>query len=157
MFGEPRSPMREKVETAIAEQGLSDLCFLMGTRYPIEPWIAACNVIVEPGVGEAFGRALVESTFVGTPIVAADDGGNPEIVANGETGLLVAADDAEAFADAVALLLGDPARAAQFAERARSSSVSRFSRERHVQTVLSIYAELTEARARAIVPSHRFH
>ena len=101
MFGEPRQPMRQQVDSLIAERGLRGRCFLMGSRHPIEPWMRACDVVVAPGVSEAFGRAMVEATLVGTPVVAAQHGGNAEILTHGETGLLVPVDEQDAFADAV--------------------------------------------------------
>jgi glycosyltransferase involved in cell wall biosynthesis len=65
---------------------------LMGYRSPGPFWIAACDQLVVPAVGEPFGRTLVEAMLVGTPVVAARSGGNMEALEGG-MGLLVEPDD----------------------------------------------------------------
>ena len=79
----------------------------MGFRYPPEPWIAACDVLLVPAVEEPFGRSLIEAMLLGTPLIAADSGGNPEIIRHGETGYLVPPDDPDAFAERTLALLED--------------------------------------------------
>lgn len=145
MFGEPRTGLRERVEQRIESLGLTGRCLLMGARFPIEPWIAACDVLLAPAVDEGFGRALVEAMLVGTPVVAADHGGHREIIEQGRTGLLVAPDDADAFCDAVMTLLSDPARADAISEEARRHASARFSIEKHVERVCAVYDELLHA------------
>jgi glycosyltransferase involved in cell wall biosynthesis len=139
MFGGARSPLREEVDALIRGRRLEGRCKLMGLRYPIEPLIAACDVIVAPAVAEPFGRAVVEPTLVGTPVIAADDGGNREILVHGKTGLLVRPDDARAFAAAVELLLDDAEQAARVASAAREMALERFSSAKHVADILAIY------------------
>ena len=139
MFGDARPPLSEKVAALIRERRLEGRCKLMGLRYPIEPLMAACDVIVAPAVAEPFGRAVVEPTLVGTPVIAADDGGNREILVDGETGLLVRPDDPKAFAEAVEFLLDDAARAARIARAAREIAQERFSSARHVADILALY------------------
>jgi glycosyltransferase involved in cell wall biosynthesis len=144
MFGEARPPFSDQVEALIRERGLEGSCRLMGLRYPMEPLIAACDVVVAPAVAEPFGRAIVEPTLVGTPVVAADDGGNREILTHGETGLLVRPDDPQAFAEAVARLLDDNELAERIARAAREMAQERFSSARHVADMLARYRACLE-------------
>jgi glycosyltransferase involved in cell wall biosynthesis len=139
MFGDARPPLSEKVESLIRERHLEGCCRLMGLRIPIEPLIAACDVIVAPAVAEPFGRAIVEPTLVGTPVIAADDGGNREILIDGRTGLLVRPDDPKAFAAAVELLLDDDEQAARIVRAAREMAQERFSSAKHVADILAMY------------------
>ncbi len=71
---------------------------------------AACDLLVWPAVGEAYGMALLEAQAAGLPVVAGAEGGVAEIVDDGRTGLLVPGRDPRAFATAVAGLLDDPLR-----------------------------------------------
>ena len=142
MFGDARPPFRQKVESLVQETGLIGRCVLMGMRFPIDPWIAACDAVVAPGVDEPLGRAIIEPMLIGTPVVAADHGGNPEILTHGETGLLVQADDPKAFAAATITLLENPNYATRLTLAAQASARERFSREKHVQTLLHIYREV---------------
>ena len=59
---------------------------------------------VWPGCGEAYGLAYLEAQAAGLPVVAQDIAGVPDVVRDGETGVLTPAGDAAAFADAIATL-----------------------------------------------------
>jgi glycosyltransferase involved in cell wall biosynthesis len=86
----------------------------------------ALDVLVHPSHFDAFPTALLEAAAVGTPVVATHVGGIPEIVVDGETGVLVGAPpDAEELGAAVASLLDDGARRAAMGAAARE----RFERE----------------------------
>ncbi|MFO1074124.1 MAG: glycosyltransferase family 4 protein [Geminicoccaceae bacterium] len=71
---------------------------------------AAADLYAWPACNEAYGMAMLEAQAAGTPVVAGDEAGVPDILAHGETGLLVAPRDPLALAAAVATLLDDPAR-----------------------------------------------
>jgi glycosyltransferase involved in cell wall biosynthesis len=138
IFGEAREGGAE-VAAAIARHGLGDRVRLMGFRYPPEPWIAACDVLLVPAVEEPFGRSLIEAMLLGTPLIAADSGGNPEIIRHGETGWLVPPDDPDAFAERTLAVLGDPGLCASIAANARQDAVGRFGMQRHAQSIMQIY------------------
>jgi glycosyltransferase involved in cell wall biosynthesis len=87
----------------------------------------ACDIYVWPGVGEAYGMAYLEAQAAGLPVVAGHERGVPDVVCDGETGLLTPPGDDGAFADAVARLLDDhglrrrlSAGAGAFVARART-------------------------------------
>lgn len=80
---------------------------------------AACDVLVWPGVNEAYGMTLLEAQAAGLPAVAGDAGGVREVVRDGETGILVDASDREAFSEAVRGLLDDPVRRREMGRRGR--------------------------------------
>ena len=138
LFGEAREGGAE-VAAAIARHGLGDRVRLMGFRYPPEPWIAACDVLLVPAVEEPFGRSLIEAMLLGTPLIAADSGGNPEIIRHGETGYLVPPDDPDAFAERTLALLKDTAARASIAANAREDAVARFGMQRHAQLIMQVY------------------
>jgi glycosyltransferase involved in cell wall biosynthesis len=141
LFGEEREG-GEQITAAIERLGLRDRVRLMGFRYPPEPWIAACDVLLVPAVEEPFGRSLIEAMLLGTPLIAADSGGNPEIIRHGETGYLVPPDDPDAFALRTLALLGDDTARASIAARAREDAVARFGMQRHAQSIMRIYDDL---------------
>jgi glycosyltransferase involved in cell wall biosynthesis len=142
MFGEERQPIADEVRARIAALGLQGSCRLMGPRFPIEPWLAGCDVLLAPAVDEAFGRTLVEAMLVGTPVVAAAVGGHTEIIRHGVTGMLTPADDPRSLAGAAIEILEDPARAAALVHTARPLAVKRYSAESHVAAVQSVYRAL---------------
>jgi glycosyltransferase involved in cell wall biosynthesis len=71
---------------------------------------AASDLFVWPAVNEAYGMVLLEAQSRGCPVVAGRFGGVPNVVRDGETGLLTPPGDVAALAAAVAALLDDPAR-----------------------------------------------
>ena len=71
---------------------------------------AAADILTWPAVNEAFGVALLEAQATGLPVVAGRTGGVPDIVRDGETGLLAPVGDAAAFAATLETLLDAPAR-----------------------------------------------
>ena len=81
---------------------------------------AAGDLFVWPAINEAFGVALMEAQAAGLPVVAGDSGGVPDIVLNGETGIVVREGDADAFAEAVSHLLEDAALRRDFGAAAAS-------------------------------------
>jgi glycosyltransferase involved in cell wall biosynthesis len=77
--------------------------------------------------------------LLGTPLIAADSGGNPEIIRHGETGFLVPPDDPDGFAEFTLALLEDPALRASIAANARDDAVARFGMQRHAHSIMQIY------------------
>ncbi|TCN31447.1 glycosyltransferase family 4 protein [Sinorhizobium americanum] len=122
--------------------GVSDRIHFMGFRYPSEPWIAGLDALLVTAVNEPLGRTLVEAMLLGTPVIAADSGGNPEVVEDGETGMLVRPDDPAQFASACLNLFGDSSYLAHIVETARNEARTHFSIERHVHAITAVYDDL---------------
>jgi glycosyltransferase involved in cell wall biosynthesis len=72
--------------------------------------VASADILINPSTTEAFGNVNLEAMASGLGLVSADADAARALVTNGETGLLVPPADAEAYADAVEALTGDPDR-----------------------------------------------
>jgi glycosyltransferase involved in cell wall biosynthesis len=118
-------PERAAVEAAFAP--LRDRVLFAGLRAPeeIARLHAAADLFAWPAVNEAYGMAILEAEGAGLPIVAGRVGGVPDIVADGETGLLVTGGDAAAFAQALARLLQDAALRHQLGRAAAHRAAER--------------------------------
>jgi len=77
----------------------------------IDDWYRAADLLVLPSLSEGRPNVVLEAMSHGLPVVATDVGGIPELVAHGETGLLVPPEDVKALAGALAAMLADPAAA----------------------------------------------
>lgn len=146
MFGEEFEPgIEARLRARIAELGVADIVPIMGFVRPIEPWLAASDMLVVPAVEEPFGRTLIEAMLVGTPVVAAASGGNVEAIRNRGTGLLTRADDPIDLAAHILELIDHPDLAETMAHRARHEALLKFSVEHHVKKVTAIYREVLAA------------
>ncbi len=99
---------------------------------------AAAAVFVLPTLREAFGLSLLEAMSFGLPVVASRIEAIPEIVADGETGILVPPGDAPALARALGGLLSEPARARQMGAAGRQRAALRFGWERAARRMLAV-------------------
>ena len=79
----------------------ADGVFLPGRVGDVASWYRRAELLVHPARWEGFGLALLEAMLAGKPVVATRVSAAPELVVDGETGLLVPPDDAEALAEAV--------------------------------------------------------
>ena len=88
--------------------------------------------------------ALLEAMAAGKPVIATAVGGTPEVVTDGENGLLIPPRDAEALALALERLLGDPDFARRLGANARTHVREHFSLDRLGREINEIYADLVE-------------
>jgi glycosyltransferase involved in cell wall biosynthesis len=127
------------------ERGLGNFIRFMGFRTPIEPFLAATDVLLVPAFGEPFGRTLIEAMFLGTPVVATDHGGNPEAIEQGRTGFLVAPEDPGAFMEPLGRLLSDPTLWERISVTARNQALSSYGTQRHVEKIMQVYGEAMDS------------
>jgi len=115
------------VRRAVAATGLAGRIELAGFRADAAAELAGFDVVCVPSLAEPFGTVAAEAAAVGVPVVASAVGGLVEVVADGETGVLVPPGDRGALADAVAGLLADPERRRRLGATARERALLRFS------------------------------
>jgi phosphatidylinositol alpha-1,6-mannosyltransferase len=77
--------------------------------------------------GEGFGVVLLEAAACGRPVIASSEGGSPDALVAGETGLVTSPENAVAVANAIASVLRDPARADAMGAAGRKLMETRFS------------------------------
>jgi glycosyltransferase involved in cell wall biosynthesis len=102
--------------------------------------LAATNVVVMPSYREAQGLAIIEALAANRPVVASNVGGIPEMIINGENGLLVPSHDPSALATATALLLTDHALATRLATTGHQLVHDRFCLDYMLRDIEAIYA-----------------
>jgi len=131
--------LRAQLERQIKEGHLEKHVFLAGFRPDILSVHKAFDVFVMSSVTEGLGTSLLDAMACGKPIVATTAGGMPEVVADGQTGILVPPRDDEALAAAIVTLLGDARLRASMGEAGERRVRERFSSERMVQDTLELY------------------
>jgi glycosyltransferase involved in cell wall biosynthesis len=100
------------------------------------------SLFVNPSRAESFGVAALEAQACGLPVIATRVGGLPEVVRDGETGLLVAPEQPRALAEAMLMLLSDPQRRAEMSANAQSWVRERYSWKDSVAQMLAVYDQV---------------
>jgi glycosyltransferase involved in cell wall biosynthesis len=103
---------------------------------------SATVVLVPSRKAEGFGLVALEAALMARPVVASRFGALPEVVMDGETGLLVDKDDPLALADAILTLLTHPDTAMTMGETGRRRAQDLFGLQRHVDSFDALYREL---------------
>jgi glycosyltransferase involved in cell wall biosynthesis len=125
---------RAQLERRAAELGVR--LSLPGRVPDVAAWLRRADVLVHPVRWEGFGLALLEAMLASLPVVATAVSSIPEIVVDGETGVLVPPEDPEALAAAINRVLDNPGR---LGERGYARARSEFSVEKMVDRTLAVY------------------
>jgi glycosyltransferase involved in cell wall biosynthesis len=136
--GERRGPL----EALASELGLGAAVQFAGHQADVGPYLAACDVAMNTSPLEGCCNAIIEAMAAGRPVVAYAVGGNPELVASGETGRLVARGDLEGLARAVVSYIDDPQLGASHGEAGARRVSQTLSIETMTKRTADLYREL---------------
>lgn len=148
LFGEGAE--RATLERRVAELGIGDRFRMPGLRSDLDSLLPWADLVVLPSFTEGLPNVALEAGAAGVPVVATAVGGTPEVVIDGETGLLVPPGNASALADGIARLLGDPSLRANFRVTAQQWMRDRFSFEMQANAYIHLFEMLTNGKAKAI-------
>lgn len=123
----------------------SDCLFQPGVS-EVTDWLRLMDVFVLPSRTEALSNSLMEAMASGCACAASSVGGNPELIEDGETGILFPPGDAQALAAALGRLLDDAALRARLVARAVRTVQMRFSAEKAANRMAEIYTEILDYR-----------
>ncbi len=140
-----RPILEAELEAEAARLGVGDRVRFLGFRDDVGALLDALDVFVLPSLSEGLSLSLIEAMAAGTPVVTTAVGGNPELVEDGVTGLLVPPRDPAALAAAVGRLLADRALGRRLADRARARAESTFAVEGMLARYEALYDEMLGA------------
>ena len=132
----------DRLKRLADELKIADRVHIVGFQDPVQPFLASLDLYVHPALMEGFGIAVVEAMAMGKAVVATTTGGLPEVVAQGETGLLVPPGDAESLAATVVSLLRDGVRREQMGRNGRVRAHEQFSLGASVANMEQLYGEV---------------
>jgi glycosyltransferase involved in cell wall biosynthesis len=142
-------PERERLESLAAEIGVEDATEFLGQRTDAAELVFGFDVAVLSSDFEGTPLAVMEYMAAARPIVATAVGGVPEMLEDGEHGLLVPPQDPEALARAIAGLLRDRTAADELGRRAQERQRREFDIEAAVRRIEALYEDLYAASPRA--------
>ena len=134
-----RGPLEPALKAYVRELGLDDAVRFLGFVSPVQAAIEDAAIVVVPSLGEGFGMVALEAMERARPVIASAVGGLPEIVADGQTGRVVASADAEALAGAIVELAGDLPTAARMGVAARARAIAEFTPKQCVEKTEALY------------------
>jgi glycosyltransferase involved in cell wall biosynthesis len=132
-------PERLQLEALAEQLGVSERLLLTGRVGDVGAWLRRSTLLVHPVRWEGFGLALLEAMLAAKPVVATFVSSIPEIVVDGETGVLVPPDDPQALAQALLDVLQDPVRGERLGAAGRERALSEFSVDRMASGTLAAY------------------
>ncbi|QEG02192.1 Alpha-D-kanosaminyltransferase [Stieleria maiorica] len=131
---------RPHLESLTQSFHLCDQIRFHGIRDDIPVVLAQASMFVLPSVTEGISLTLLEAMATGLPVVACDVGGNPEVVADGRTGILVPPRDPAALAGAIRRLDEDRDLARRFGSEGRARVESKFCVRKMVHAYQQLYS-----------------
>lgn len=120
-------PMRQPAQAVLDAAGVAGLAWLPGERHDVPDVMRNLDCFVLPSRAEGVSNTILEAMACGLPVVATRVGGNPELVAEGRTGHLIAARDVAALAERMVQLCRQPGLAASLGLAGRAEVERRFS------------------------------
>jgi glycosyltransferase involved in cell wall biosynthesis len=135
-------PLMQEAEDRRAELGLTEQVEFLGHIDWARELLGALDLLVIPSVSEGSSVVAMEAMALGKPVVATSVGGVPEVVLDGETGLVVAPSDPQGLSKAVGDLLADPDRARTMGERGRVRARAHFDIADMLERTKAVYADV---------------
>jgi glycosyltransferase involved in cell wall biosynthesis len=136
--------LRPNLERQIDELGLRQSVTLLGYRKDVPQLLRALDVFVMSSKEEGLGTSVLDAMACNLPVVATAGGGIPEMVHDGQTGLLVPIQDPEALAQALIRIVQDKPLAQQLAKQGHALVHERFAVKTMVEGNLNVYRRLLD-------------
>jgi L-malate glycosyltransferase len=122
--------------------GILDQCSFVGKQPRIVDYLSIADVLLLPSEQESFGLAALEAMACEVPVISTRVGGIPEVITDGETGLLSEVGDVQKMATDAARLLRDDDLRHEMGKQARESAISRYSTDKVIPQYISFYEEV---------------
>ncbi len=134
-------PRRQWIEQKIQELGLSGKVTLLGHREDVPNILASLSILVLPSTAhEGIPQIILQAQSMGKAVIGTSVGGIPEVVRDGETGLLAALQSGPALAEKITRLLNDPALRQRLGQQALAYAQREYSSERMCERLEALYA-----------------
>jgi glycosyltransferase involved in cell wall biosynthesis len=136
---------RDRLEQQARALGIASRCLFESMTSDVVPWLSVIDIFVLPSISnEALSNSLMEALACGCECIASDVVGNPELVIDGETGLLFARGNVESLSRQLFRLLDEPRLGRRLADAGMRAVRARFSLEASARRMGAIYQQVLE-------------
>ena len=132
---------KESLEGYSRTLGISDNTIFMGFRQDVADIVSSFDIFLLSSLTEGISVALLEAMSLSVPAIVTDVGGNPEVVVDSETGILVPPKDPQKMAEAIRRILKNPDMAKKMGQAGRKRVEEKFSLDRMAREYEAIYEE----------------
>lgn len=139
---DPFGDGRRKAEAIARDLELEETCVFAGIRRDVPALMAMSDVFVMSSLWEGLGLVFLEAMATGLPVLSTRVSAIPEVVVEGETGLLVEPADEDALAAGMMRLARDPALRRELGAAGRARVRERFGLDRMVEETIAVYREV---------------
>lgn len=140
---------RRELEAQAASTGLGDRIIFTGRRRDVPQILAALDVFSHPSRSDTCPVALLEASAAGLPAVAYAEGGGPDIIVDGETGLLAPPGDVDALAACFTKLLNEPDTARRMGAAGRCRIAAEFRTEDAGRSFVTLVGHILNFQSRS--------
>ncbi|MBF0510769.1 MAG: glycosyltransferase family 4 protein [Candidatus Omnitrophica bacterium] len=140
-FPDERGWRLKELKAQAKRAGVLDHIVFANFQDDVCPFLNVLDLVVHVTPKEACSRAILEAMSCAKPVVAMNDGGNPELVKDGHTGVLVTLDDKEVLAETIINLLCDDSRRLMMGQQGRQRVEQLFDVKRNAQETQKVYLE----------------
>lgn len=137
--------MRDYLEDLCKDLKIRDRVIFTGWRSDVPGFLSLFDIFVLPSLNEGMGRVLVEAMVAGRPIVASNVGGIPDLVKDGQNGLLVPAADVKALTNGMDFLLANPEKRTEMGGTGKKMA-KQYGSDSMVQKIEKLYQGLLKAK-----------
>ncbi|MEQ1622216.1 MAG: TIGR03088 family PEP-CTERM/XrtA system glycosyltransferase [Methylococcales bacterium] len=134
--------LQEKLRTMVDAKDLNDSVWFAGERSDVAEIMRTLDIFVLPSINEGISNTILEAMATALPVIATDVGGNPELVINNETGLLIAKQNPVAMSQAIKYYLDHPELLTAHGNAARRRCESVFSLNRMLADYAQVYDQI---------------
>ncbi|MCK4785106.1 MAG: glycosyltransferase family 4 protein [Desulfobacteraceae bacterium] len=134
--------LMDKLKTLAASLGLKKELIFTGFRRDVGAFYQIADLFVMSSVQEGLGTAVLDALALGKPVVATKSGGIPEIIKNGENGLLVSPADPKALSEGIIRMLTDDELAKRVARTGKSVVKQKFTIDTMVDRNIDVYRQI---------------
>src|ERR1035441_4452424 len=132
-------PLREPCQRLLNEAGAAPLAWLPGELRTVHELLPQMDIFVLPSLGEGISNTILEAMACGLPVVATRGGGNPELVEDGRTGVMVPPANSDAIAPVVASYIENPAKISKHGQCGRQKVEREFTLESMISKYTNVY------------------
>lgn len=134
--------LKEELIILTNELGILSAVKFLGKRRDIKNILNIADIFVLASIFEPFGIAIIEAMAMAKPVIATNSGGIPEIIRDGENGLLVEPRDYHTITEKIEILINKPDLRKRLGEEARKTVIAKFNIQQFVKNLEELYAEI---------------